>query len=59
MLPAILSLDVLRAIYLNRPAAVNDVVEEVLARIASAKDPAIFISLVAPDDLWRAARELL
>ncbi len=59
MLPAILSLDVLRAIYLDRPAAVNDVVEEVLARIASAKDPAIFISLVAPDDLRRAARVLL
>jgi allophanate hydrolase len=59
VLPAILSLDVLRAIYLNRPAAVNDVVEEVLARIASAKDPAIFISLVAPDDLRRAARALL
>ncbi len=59
MLPAILSLDGLRSIYLDRPAAVIDVVEEVLARIASAKDPAIFISLVAPADLRRAARELL
>ena len=59
MLPAILSLDGLRSIYLDRPAAVLDVVEEVLARIASAKDPAIFISLVAPADLRRAARELL
>ncbi len=59
MLPPILSLDALRAIYLDRPAAVIDVIEEVLARIASAKDPAIFISLVAPDDLRRAARVLL
>ena len=59
MLPAILSLDCLRSIYLDRPAAVIEVVEEVLSRIASAKDPAIFISLVAPADLRRAARELL
>ncbi len=59
MLPAILSLDSLRSIYLDRPAAVIEVVEEVLSRIASAKDPAIFISLVAPADLRRAAREVL
>jgi len=31
--------------------AVKDAVEEVLARVAMAQDPAIFISLVAPDDL--------
>jgi allophanate hydrolase len=57
--PATLSLDALRKIYLDRPFAVKDAVEAVLARVASAKDPAIFISLVRPDDLRRAATELL
>ncbi len=50
---------VLRARYAARPAAVLDVVEEVLARIASCDDPSIFISRVAPDDLRAAARDLL
>ena len=59
MLPATLTLDALRAIYLDRPFAVKDAVEEVLARVAMAQDPAIFISLVAPDDLRRAASDLL
>jgi allophanate hydrolase len=59
VLPAILSLDGLRSIYLDRPAAVIDVVDEVLSRIARAKDSSIFISLVPPDELRCAARELL
>jgi allophanate hydrolase len=59
LLPATLTLDALRAVYLDRPDALIDVVEEVLARIASARDPAIFISLAAPDELLRAARDLL
>jgi len=59
LLPATLTLDALRALYLDRPFAVKDVVEEVLARVALAQDPAIFISLVAPDDLRRAASDLL
>ena len=59
MLPATLTLDALRALYLDRPFAVKDAVEEVLARVAMAQDPAIFISLVAPDDLRRAASDLL
>jgi allophanate hydrolase len=59
LLPATLTLDALRALYLERPFAVKDVVEEVLARVASAQDPAIFISLVAPDVLRRAASDLL
>jgi allophanate hydrolase len=59
VLPAILTLGTLRAFYLERPLAVRDVVEEVLVRVASARDPAIFISLVGPNDLRRAASELL
>jgi allophanate hydrolase len=59
LLPAILTLDALSALYFDRPLAIRDVIEEVLARIAAARDPAIFISLVAPDDLRRAAHELL
>ena len=35
-----------------------DVVEEMLVRAASAQDAAIFISLVAPDDLRRASSDL-
>ncbi|QBR70842.1 allophanate hydrolase [Beijerinckiaceae bacterium] len=59
MLPATLTLDALRTLYLERPSAIMDVVEEVLARVAAAQDPAIFISRVAPDDLRRAAGDLL
>jgi allophanate hydrolase len=59
VLPAMLTLDALRALYLERPLALRDVVEEVLARIAAAQDPAIFISRVAPDDVRRAASDLL
>jgi allophanate hydrolase len=59
VLPATLTLDALRALYLERPFAISDVVEEVLARVAAAQDPAIFISLVAPDDFRRAANNLL
>jgi allophanate hydrolase len=59
LLPSTLTLGALRALYLDRPFAVKDAVEEVLARVALAQDPAIFISLVAPDDLRRTASELL
>lgn len=59
MLPATLTLDALRTLYLERPSAISDVVEEVLARVAAAQDPAIFISLIAPDDFRRAANDLL
>lgn len=58
VLPGTLTLDALRALYIGRPSAVYDVVEEVLVRVAAARDPAIFISLVAPDDLRRAASDL-
>lgn len=59
MLPATLTLDALRTLYLERPSAIMDVIEEVLARIAAAQDPAIFISRIAPEDLRRAAGDLL
>jgi allophanate hydrolase len=59
LLPGTLTLDALRALYLDRPLAVKDVIEEVLARVASEEDPAIFISLVTPDDLRRAASDLV
>jgi allophanate hydrolase len=59
VLPATLTLDALRALYLRRPVAIRDTIEEVLARVAAARDPAIFISLVAPDDLRRATSDLL
>lgn len=59
LLPETLTLDALRALYLDRPVAVKDVIEEVLERVAAAPDPAIFISLVSPDELRRAARDLL
>jgi allophanate hydrolase len=49
----------LAARYAARPEAVLDVVEEVIARLAACDDPAIFISMVAPDDLRAAARALL
>jgi allophanate hydrolase len=56
---ALFTLADLAARYAARPEAVFDVVEEVVARIASCDDPAIFISTVAPDDLRAAARALL
>ena len=59
MFPATFTLDALRARYLDRPYAVKDVVEAVLARVAAEQEPAIFISLVALDDFRRAANELL
>ena len=59
MAQSLLTLDALRARYAARPAAVLEVMEDVLARIAACDDPAIFISHVAPDDLRAAARELL
>ncbi len=59
MLPATLTLDTLSALYREWPLAVKDVVEEVRARVALARDPAIFISTAGPDDLRRAASDLL
>lgn len=49
----------LAARYAARPAALFEVVEEVIARMAACDDPAIFISTVAGDDLRAAARALL
>lgn len=59
MLPEILTIKRLRALYANNPKAVLDVAEAVLARIGSARDPSIFISIVSLDDLRRAAGGLL
>ena len=59
MLPAPLTLDSFRTLYLDQPLALLDTVEEMLARLAIAQDRAIFISLASLDDLRRAARELL
>jgi len=49
LLPATLTLDALRAIYLDRPFAVKDAVEEVLARVAMAQDPACASKAVGKD----------
>jgi allophanate hydrolase len=58
-MPALFTLDALRDRYAARPEDVLDVVEDVLARIAASRDPAIFISRVAPEELRAAARDLL
>jgi allophanate hydrolase len=59
LLPQILTIGHLRALYAERPSALYDVVEEVLARIHSAPDPAVFISLIDPAELRRSASSLL
>ncbi|HET6377892.1 MAG TPA: amidase family protein, partial [Methylocella sp.] len=59
MLPQMLTIGRLRALYAKSPKAVLDVVEAVLARIGTARDPAIFISIVPSDSLRREAGELL
>ena len=59
MLPATLTLDTLRALYFDRPCAVKEVIEAVLTRTASERDPAIFISRATPENLRHAASELL
>jgi allophanate hydrolase len=59
MATPLFTLDGLRALYALRPQAVLDIVDEVLSRIASSPDPAIFISRVEASDLRDAARKLL
>ena len=59
MLPGVLTIDYLRTLYARHPRAICDVIEEVLARIRSARDPAVFISLVDPAELRRRATSLL
>ena len=54
-----LTLDDLRTRYAARPAALLDVIEDVLQRIAACDDPAVFIALTSADDLRAAARDLL
>jgi allophanate hydrolase len=58
-MPALFTLESLRASYAARPEVVLDVVEDVLARIEASADPAIFIARVADDDLRAAAKDLL
>lgn len=59
MLPKVPTLGVLRTLYAGRPSAINDVIEEVLARLHSARDPAVFITLANPAELRHAAKSLL
>ncbi|WP_454854075.1 allophanate hydrolase [Rhizobium binxianense] len=58
MLPTILDLTSLRAAY-RAGATPVDVIEEVIARRAAAKDPAIFITPMPDDALRDAARALM
>jgi allophanate hydrolase len=58
MLPTILDLSSLRAAYRSGTTPL-DVIEEVIARRAAAKDPAIFITPTPDDALREAAKELL
>lgn len=58
MLPTILDLPSLRAAYLAG-ATPLDVIEEVIARRAASKDPAIFITPTPDEELREAARELM
>ncbi|OQP87402.1 allophanate hydrolase [Rhizobium rhizosphaerae] len=58
MFPAFLDLASLKAAYAGGLTPL-DLVEEVLARIAAAADPAIFITKTPADDLRTAARDLL
>ncbi len=59
MLPGVLTIDYLRTLYAERPSAIFDVIEEVFARIQSARDPAIFISLTDAAELRHRATGLL
>jgi allophanate hydrolase len=59
ILPKILTIGYLRALYAEDPSAISDVIEEVVARIHTARDPAVFISLVDPAELRLSATKLL
>jgi len=59
MLPTILDLSSLRALYESRAVSPIDVIEEVIARRAAATDPAIFITPAADADLRAAAAALM
>ena len=59
MLPKILTLDHLRALYAARPGAIFEMMDEVVARARSARDKAIFISLIAEQELRQKAEQLL
>ncbi|TDW25688.1 allophanate hydrolase [Rhizobium azibense] len=58
MLPIILDLSSLRAAYQSGLTPL-DLVEEIIARRAACKDPAIFITATPDEDLRSAARDLL
>ncbi|KPH06731.1 allophanate hydrolase (plasmid) [Rhizobium acidisoli] len=58
MLPTILDLSSLRAAYRSGLTPL-DIVEEVIARRAASKDPAIFITPVPDDELRSAAKALM
>jgi allophanate hydrolase len=58
MLPTILDLSSLRAAYQSGLTPL-DLVEEVIARRAASKDPAVFITPAPDDDLRAAARDLM
>jgi allophanate hydrolase len=59
MLPKILTIGHLRALYAGRPSAIFDVLDEMLARIHAARDKAVFISLTDPSVLRLSATNLL
>ena len=59
MLPAFLDLTSLRALYIAGAATPLSVIEEVIARRAASRDPAIFITKTPDDDLRTAAKTLM
>ena len=59
MLPIMLDLASLKALYAGADATPLDVIEAVIARRAAWPDKAVFITAVADDDLRAAARQLM
>jgi len=59
MLPAFLDLTRLRALYETGAVTPLSLIEEVIARRAASKDPAIFITKTLDDDLRAAAKTLM
>ena len=59
MLPTVFDIATLQALYRDGRLTPLQMVEEVLRRIASSKDAAVWISRVADDDLRGAARALM
>ena len=58
-LPLVLDIETLRSAYGARRLTPSTLVEEIIARRASARDPAIFISTVPDEVLRAAARQLM